>query len=372
MVCWGASCPPEMAVAGAANSARGQTLATLERRGDLVMMAKRQVSRREFLRSTGAVGVGILGATAGLLSSAVAAPAVAAKKQFGTPRPDLLDKDSPPGMEVIQLTTEPDVPASHLYMEAQIFTPDSKRFVLHRSAHAHGGSKKDPQHQYLLCDIEDGCRLHPLTDELGATAPSVSPDGKFLYYFVDETEPGGGRLTLKRVGSGRHRAGDDPGGRRAACRAHVPPQRDLPALDHLLRRPAAGDLRVPGRRHDRRVALRADGVRSGEGVGRARSPRADLVQHAPAVLPLARSRAEHDILIQENHGNVADARRSDHAAGRRRRGGHPRHPRRRHRTSATCPGVATATSPARATSAGAVEATGPSPAPRRKRRPRLN
>ena len=73
------------------------------------------------------------------------------------------------GIEVVQLTTEPDVPGSHLYMEAQIFTPDSKRFVLHRSATAHGGSKNDPKHQYLLCDLEDGCALHPLTEELGAT-----------------------------------------------------------------------------------------------------------------------------------------------------------------------------------------------------------
>jgi len=31
------------------------------------------------------------------------------------------------------------------------------------------------------------------------TAASVSPDGRYVYYFVDETEVGGGRLTLKRV-----------------------------------------------------------------------------------------------------------------------------------------------------------------------------
>ena len=40
-------------------------------------------------------------------------------------RPDLLDKNSPKGLEVIQLTTESEVPNSHIYMEAQIFTPDS-------------------------------------------------------------------------------------------------------------------------------------------------------------------------------------------------------------------------------------------------------
>ncbi|MFA6244390.1 MAG: hypothetical protein WC655_25835 [Candidatus Hydrogenedentales bacterium] len=113
-------------------------------------------------------------------------------------RPDLVDPDAPDGTEVIQLTTG-DVPSCHVYMEAQIFTPDSKRFVLHRSAHAHGSDKDDPAHQYLLCDIEDGCSLSPLTEGRGATAPSLSPDGQYLYYFVNETEVNGGRLFLKRV-----------------------------------------------------------------------------------------------------------------------------------------------------------------------------
>ncbi|OGV82597.1 MAG: hypothetical protein A3K18_08120 [Lentisphaerae bacterium RIFOXYA12_64_32] len=120
-------------------------------------------------------------------------------------RPDLIDANSPKGLEVVQLTDEA-LPSSHVYMEAQIFTPDSKRFILHRSAHAHGSDKNDAEHRYLLCDTENGCRLTPITTERGATAPSVSPDGKYLYYFVNETEVGGGRLTLKRVnldGTGR-------------------------------------------------------------------------------------------------------------------------------------------------------------------------
>lgn len=123
----------------------------------------------------------------------------ALRRHSAVARPDLLDAKSPPGIEVIQLTSEPDVPSSHLYMEAQIFAPDSRRFVLHRSATAHGGDKSDPRHQYLRCDIDDDCSLHPLTVETGSTAATVSPDGKFLYYFVDETDVGGGRLTLKRV-----------------------------------------------------------------------------------------------------------------------------------------------------------------------------
>ena len=113
-------------------------------------------------------------------------------------RPDMLDERSPEGIEVVQLTEE-GVPSSHVYMEAQIFTPDSRRLVLHRSATAHGSDQDDPEHRYLVCEIEDACALRPITEEVGATAPSVSPAGRLLYYFVNQTEPGGGTLTLKRV-----------------------------------------------------------------------------------------------------------------------------------------------------------------------------
>ncbi len=109
-------------------------------------------------------------------------------------RPDLLEPASPPGIEVFQLTDE-SVPSSHVYMEAPIFAPNSQRLVLHRSAHAHGSDKDDPEHRYLLCDVADGT-LTPLTSEIGATAPVVSPDGKFFYYVVFAAE----RVTLRRAG----------------------------------------------------------------------------------------------------------------------------------------------------------------------------
>ncbi len=120
-------------------------------------------------------------------------------------RNDLLDGEGPDGLAVYQLTEEA-VPSSHVYTEAQIFCPDSRRFILHRSAHAHGSDRTDPEHRYLLCDLADGGRLSPLTEEIGAVAPSMSPDGRWLYYFIDQTEVGGGRLTLRRVrvdGTGR-------------------------------------------------------------------------------------------------------------------------------------------------------------------------
>ena len=67
-------------------------------------------------------------------------------------RPDLLTAGSPAGLEVVQLTTEA-IPSSHVYMEAQIFTPDSRRLVLHRSAHAHGSDKEDPEHRERCWEI---------------------------------------------------------------------------------------------------------------------------------------------------------------------------------------------------------------------------
>lgn len=148
-------------------------------------------TRRSFLRR-GAAGAGLGFWIAG------GGRARGAEKGLAL-RPDLVDPEAPSGTEIIQLTSG-SVPHCHVYMEAQVFTPDSKRFVLHRSAHAHGSDKNDPEHRYLLCDIEDGCSLAPLTEERGATAPSVSPDGRWLYYFVNETEVNGGRLSLRRVG----------------------------------------------------------------------------------------------------------------------------------------------------------------------------
>ena len=113
-------------------------------------------------------------------------------------RNDLLPDDAPPGLAVYQLTEEA-LPSCHVYMEAQVFTPDSKLLLLHRSATPHGGDKDDAEHRYLLCALDYKAVLSPFTEETGATAPSITPDGRECYYFVDETVVNGGRLTLKRV-----------------------------------------------------------------------------------------------------------------------------------------------------------------------------
>ena len=267
---------------------------------------KLSVSRRAFLQSSTLFTTGYLTARASL---AWAAPAVAANKTAyeAKLRPDLLDHKSPPGLEVVQLTTDQNSPASHLYMEAQIFTMDSQHFVLHRSATAHGGSRSDPQHQYLRCDLDDNYSLHPLTNELGVTAASVSPDDKYVYYFVDQTKPGGGRLTLKRVNL-------DGTSRETILVIDSP----LPDTDFRPSRPyPLSTISSDGKR----LAISAflgDGQTVGAPYGLmvfdVEKATVQLVIHGPSWCNMhpqyCRSLepdGSHDILIQENHGNVTTA-----------------------------------------------------------------
>lgn len=221
-------------------------------------------------------------------------------------RPDLLDQDSAPGLEVVELTSDASVPASHLYMEAQIFTMDSKHLVLHRSATAHGGSKSDPRHQYLRCDLDDDCSLHPLTEELGVTAASVSPDGRYVYYFVDETEPGGGRLSLKRVnldGTGRETilVVDRP----------LPETKFRPSRIYPLSTISSDGMRLA------LSAFLGDGQTADAPFGLMVfdlvKAAVELVIHGqtwcnmhPQYCRSLDAEGSHDVLIQENHENTAD------------------------------------------------------------------
>lgn len=266
-------------------------------------------TRRDFLRGAAAVAAGVIAAERFGQTSAWSAPNVlrGPLKNVCKLRPDLSDDDSAKGIEVTQLTAEPDVPSSHLYMEAQVFTPDSRHFVLHRSATAHGGSKSDPNHQYLRCDIDDGCSLHPLTEEMGATATSVSPDGKSVYYFVDQTQVGGGQLTLKRVnldGTGRETI--------LVVDAPLPGTNFRPSCIYPLSTISSDGKRLAI------SAFLGDGQTEAAPYGLMvfdlERATVSLVYHGPTWCNMhaqyCRSTepdAGHDILIQENHGNVATA-----------------------------------------------------------------
>lgn len=93
-----------------------------------------------------------------------------------------------------KLSALPEVPISeiggcdgenlcHIYMEAQVFSPDSKHFIVHSGSTPHGGH--DPaKHVYYRCDIDDDFSLHPMTECPEVTCPAISPDGRFFYYIV--------------------------------------------------------------------------------------------------------------------------------------------------------------------------------------------
>ncbi len=220
-------------------------------------------------------------------------------------RPELVPRSEREHLEVIQLTDEL-IPSSHIYMEAQIFTPDSQRLVLHRSAHPHGSDPTDPEHRYLICDLEDHGRLAPLTTEPGTTAPSISPDGNWLYYFVDETGPAHpGPLTLKRV--------SPDGSDREVIYVldHA-----IPGTDFRISRPyPLSTISSDGRR----IAIsgflgdgQTEGAPWGLLVFEIDEPSVRLVFHGPTwcnIHPQYTRQtgpdASHDIMIQENHGNVA-------------------------------------------------------------------
>jgi len=199
------------------------------------------------------------------------------------------------------------VAGAHIYMEAQIFTLDSKRLVVHRGATAHGGDRTDPEHRYLLCDLENDCALSPLTEELGATGPSVTPDGQWLYYFVDETQVGGGRFTLKRVkldGSGRETilVVDGPLPGTDLRPSHLYP---LSTISSDGKRLAISAFLGDGQ---------AENAPYGLMVFDLEQAAVNLIIHGPSWCNMhpqySRSldpEARHDILIQENHDNVADA-----------------------------------------------------------------
>ncbi|MCD6507566.1 PD40 domain-containing protein [Candidatus Poribacteria bacterium] len=88
---------------------------------------------------------------------------------------------------IVEQITHPPFGHTVIYPEAPVFTPDSRRFIL-------AELNPDRGRQFCLYDF-DARELITLTGEKGATAPSVSPDGRWMYYLVEE----GDRLVLKRI-----------------------------------------------------------------------------------------------------------------------------------------------------------------------------
>lgn len=114
-------------------------------------------------------------------------------------RPDLLDKNSPPGLEVIQLHDKANLPSGHVYPHAEVFTPDSRLFLLDCDLENRDLGPCEHQHRWCLCDIESNCELIPLEIEPGAKVGCISPDGRYIYYFTCDRHIEKGPLRLKRM-----------------------------------------------------------------------------------------------------------------------------------------------------------------------------
>lgn len=114
-------------------------------------------------------------------------------------RKDFLDRDSPAGLEVIQLQEQVGLSSSHIYMHAEIFTPDSRRFILHGARHSSDAGDKGLKGCYYLCDIENNGELVPLPREVRGKGVCVSPDGRYVYYFDRISKADGVSFELKRL-----------------------------------------------------------------------------------------------------------------------------------------------------------------------------
>ena len=147
--------------------------------------------------------------------------------------PEMLSTVSAPNLNVFRITTEP---AASAWREG-FFTPDSRHFIFQRRW-ADGGN------QFLMCDLDEGFRLRALTESgVPTLAPTVSPDSRYLYYFVDESHLPNPRLLLNRLSL-------------ETFATDTLTVIDC-AVDGIGRRPCAGGK--PSRGLNRNASIRADG-----------------------------------------------------------------------------------------------------------------
>ncbi len=113
---------------------------------------------------------------------------------------ELLEPDRSPPCRLFQITHHPTARSSTIYMESPVWSPDGRFFLFQRFPRQDQNWGGVLTRHYFICDTRDNFSIRQITDEEKAIAPAMSPDGKWVYYFVDETTPGQGTLTLKRVG----------------------------------------------------------------------------------------------------------------------------------------------------------------------------
>ena len=100
--------------------------------------------------------------------------------------------DSETGILVMRLTSEPCI-SHHIYPEAPISTPDGKRFIFARRP----ALALDGKTTFWIADLET-LWIRQITDEENASAPVVTPDGKWFYYSVERQVKRMSPLTFER------------------------------------------------------------------------------------------------------------------------------------------------------------------------------
>lgn len=103
------------------------------------------------------------------------------------PAPELLTTFSMPGLELFQLTTNPEYQTHVPYYPRRAFSYDSRYLLLCRD--------KPGTNKVLLCDLENDFLLTALNEEDHCAGALFAPDGEHVYYSV----PAPGRLSIRRV-----------------------------------------------------------------------------------------------------------------------------------------------------------------------------
>jgi len=83
-------------------------------------------------------------------------------------------QDPGSGIPILRLTSQPCI-NRNIYPENPVSTPDGKRFIFARNSALAGKTT------FWIADVETH-RIRQITDEENASAPVVTPDGKWLYY----------------------------------------------------------------------------------------------------------------------------------------------------------------------------------------------
>lgn len=103
------------------------------------------------------------------------------------PAPELLNTGSPPGLEPVQITTDPRFTSHVFYDPGTGFDPTGRFMLINREGHG--------VRRLLLCDLAEDFLLTPVTPEPAYGGAAMSPDGRHIYYSL--TAPG--VVTIRRI-----------------------------------------------------------------------------------------------------------------------------------------------------------------------------